>query len=844
MHLKHLLHKKSILSLALIFYVFSAYSLNDRDSTNSKNGRKNVSYLGYIPKKDSASGVSPHRFAKGFNVQLPSLIQGQIPGLNIYSAGEPGKPFEVYNRLFTSFNLSPVTFYVVDNIPIYGDIGFLNLDDIASISFVDGGTAASIYGDRAVNGAIIVTTKSPTSTLRVAYTGSASVSYVPKQVDVYSANEFREVVRTFWPEAAARLGSANTNWQDAIYQNSFGHQHSVALSDSRSGIPIRASIGYTDQQGVVKTTDYRRFTGAIALSPSFFNDDLKVDMGVWFAKEKSTPMQTIYGQNPENPIKNAIFFNPTFPIYEDNKYGGYYGNLETAGANNPVALLNQVDRSNKVRHINESIKATYRLPFLKELSFAAGFANVSTLQDQHNSDDSNAAWTKWRGALSYIQSKDVDYTNWDLSAAYDKDFKWLQSSVQAAVGISRTSFSSTYFDVLNRMGSLKSDNDLTVDTKDKGTFARFSYSLLDRYQVGLNFHNRKYSFFGKDADLNSYTINGSWNIKKESFLLSSTAVSQLSLFASIGKTHDGTEFGFSGLISSDIKPSSVTNFRVGGQVELYSGRVAALVAYQRNKVNDVVTTVLYPSGAYFNNLALINSGSLKSSNLELSVQALLLKIEDFSWRMGLSMSYATNDVDSCITQINGVKVQKTGEPIGAFFMRKQIYDANGKPKAGRYEDLGVIGNSLDDYYAYKKSIPSTLMSLHSQLRYKSWSLDLLGRASWGGYVYNGTASYSYYERLHTWPIANIPKLVERSSFVWPELSSDFYVENGSFFRMEYISLGYTFGGKLRPHLSATVQNAFLISGYSGVDPEVSSGIDEAGRYPRPRIFSVGLELTL
>jgi TonB-dependent starch-binding outer membrane protein SusC len=841
--------KRVPLTLILGSCFFCSYSSNHFVSNDSLDARKASAYLGFAPKDDSASVAYPNRFAKGYNTQLPALIQGQMPGLNIYSTGEPGKPFEVYNRLFTSFSLSSVSFYVVDNMPIYGSIGFLNLDDIASISFVDGGTAASIYGERAANGAIVIKTKAATRSLKVTYSGSAAVSSVAKQVDVYSASEFKKLVKVYAPYRVGDLGTANTNWQDAIYRSPLSHQHSVAISDSRYGIPFRASVGYADQQGVVKTTDYRKLTGAITVSPSFFNDDLKVDAGVWLANEKSSPLMGVSNSIQPNPIENAIFFNPTYPVHEANSYGGYFCFKNSDGTpsmfpQNPVALLEQVDQSNKTSHINESIRAAYRLPFLKALSFSAGLANVSSKTDQSRIVDSNTAWNPYRGASSYNQNMDYSYTSWDLGVSYTQEFEWLSSRIQATAGTSRTSFSSDYSDELRYDLRLMEHNTLTGDSRDKATFATLSYGILGRYQFGLNYRDGKSSFFGKDVDVESYQVNGSWNVKNEPFLVNSNAISRLTVFASAGKTKGGTDLAYSGPISFDIKPSAVTSLRVGAELGLYGGRVAASVAYNRSKVKDVITTVPIVYGTGFTTL-LANAGSLKSSSIEMVAQVLLLKSEDLSWHAGINLSYATNEVDEFQGYYNfqplSMQVLEVGKPIGSFYVNKQAYGANGKPIEGLYENTGDKNYS----HAYKQSTPSTLMSFSSQLRYKSWDLALMGRASFGNYVYNDVAINSYYDRIkYYWPIGNVSKLASRANFVTRQSSSDFYVENGSFFRMEYISLGYTFGGKLRPHVSATVQNAFLISGYSGVDPEVSSGIDNAGRYPRPRVFSLGLELSL
>lgn len=843
------LFKKSTLTLAFVSCFLFSHSSAKPSPNDTKDVRKTSSYLGFTPKEDSASVAYPNRFAKGYNVQLPALIQGQLPGLNVYSNGEPGKPFEVHNRLFTSFSLPNVSFYVVDNMPIYGNVGFLNLDDIASISFVDGGTAASIYGERAASGAIVIKTKAATSSLKVTYSGSAAVSSVAKQVDVYTADELKEIIRRYDPAQLTYLGTANTNWQDVIYRNSFSHQHSVAISDSRYGLPFRASVGYTDQQGVIKTTEYSRLTGAITVSPSFFNEDLRVDAGVWFANEKSSP--------DIGASSNAIFSNPSFPVYEDNSYGGYFYEKNADGTpayydfSNPLALLNQIDRSKKIWHVNESIKATYRLPFFRGLSVSAGLTRVSSKQDYTEAEDEKMARNYQSEASSIYQNNNGAYTTWDLAACYNREFDWLNSRVQATVGYTENRFETSSNSKIWRGGGLIEYSRSDDEANEKAAFARIRYSIFDKYTVGFSLHDGKSSYGWSDKNEGAYSVSGNWNVKKELFLENTKAISSLNVFASFGKTRGGEYITTESGSLSQLPVLSIYNFRVGAELVLYD-RVSVTIAYSRNKVKkDFPVMLPYPntSGygpAYYYNL-FVKEGGFKSSNMELAAQALLLSKNDFRWDTGISFSYAANEVEEIPNEsnmlISGNRVDKEGSPIGSFYLYKQIYDANGKPIEGKYEDLNSNGTTHDDYHVCQQPTPQALVSISSQLRYKSWDLSLLGRASFGNYVYNGVAARSTFGYL-VYRQYNASRLAERANFFYEQPYSDFYVENGSFFRMEYISLGYTFGGKLRPHLSATVQNAFIISGYSGIDPEVSSGNDYPGIYPRPRVFSIGLELAL
>ncbi len=839
--------QKSFLSFALISCFSYSFSSSSYGLTDTLGVRKTSFYLGFTPESSHSSVVHDSAFNKGYNVQLPALIQGQIPGLNIYSNGEPGKPFEMYSRLFSGFSLSKVDFYVVDNMPVYGGIEFLSLSDIASISYLDGLTAASVYGEKAANGAIVIRTKEATRILRVTYSGSAAISNVAKQIDVYSANEFRQLMTVYAPYLVNELGTSSTNWQDAIYRTAFSHQHSIAVSDTRNGIPFRISSSYANQDGVVKTTNYKKFSGALNVSPSFFNDDLRIVAGIWFADDKSSPLDLVPYTYTGNPIESAIFFNPTQPVYEANSFGGNFCNKYDNGTPsypyNPLALLEQTTKKSSNRFINENIKAEYRFPFIHELSVAFNFTGGNRKRDRSEEEDKNTAWNYSQGALSRSTNIHQTYKSWDLSTSYIKEFSWASSKIGATVGYLKNSDDQSTSSDEFLGGVLRQYYTTSGSTKDNALFGRIRYSILNRYEVGLNYRNGSSSFYGRDLnDIKLYSLSGRWMVGNEQLLKQSKVVSRFDIFSSFGETKSGFGGDYLGNVSWDIKPSTIKSFQVGTELGFYNNRASISIAYSRAKVRDVITIVPITMDGYL----LANQGSVKSSDFDVTVQGCAFKTSNFRWDVGFVMSYATNELEdlSDLTDmlIMGAKILKVGSPIGAFYLQKQVYNVDGKPLEGVYEDFNKNGYR-DDYYVGKQPTPSTLMSISSQLSYKGWDFSFLGRASLGNYVYNGIAASSYYGRLSTWGFSNVPRLVERTNFIKPQARSDIYVENGSFFRMEYLSLGYTFKGKMHPHLSATVQNAFLISSYSGVDPEVSSGVDNVS-YPRPRIISVALELAL
>ena len=833
------------LALLLAGYSSMAYGQASSDSSS-----KNSYYLG-VSLPQSAETVTSESFNKGFITQPAGLMQGLFTGLNIYPTGEPGKPFEVYSRLFTEFSQSAVRFYVVDNLPVYGDISFLNPSDIASISYLDGGASAAIYGNKAVNGAILIKTKATTRSLTVSYCGTGAVSYVPKLVDVYNADEYREYVKKYDPRYLSLLGSENTNWQEAIYRTAFSHQHSVVVSDNVYGIPVRVSTSFMDSKGAVIATDSKRFTGAIAVTPTFLNNSLSVDARLWFARHDGSPMHQYNKILPNNDVISLaiLSMDPTQPVYSNDGYGGYFYYKDVKGnpivPSNPLAILEQEERSRNQNQLNQSYTVSYCLPFLRDLTLSAGYAAASTFIGETAQDGGKTAWNYFYGQRRTEYSSNNLYDTWNVLARYQHQLKFFATSLSLAAGYSETSFdnSEKYSAWTNYQLSSRYNND--DDDDEKARFALVNVEMLNRYSAGVSVRSEKSSFYWRDFDVTSYSLSAGWNVKEEPFLKNVNAVASLSVFGSYSVSEGTPSINESDItISDDIKPSKMKTWNVGVAAGLLDGKATLRATYARNDANGLF--FLFPQSPSIYSLRLVNLGRIASSNFEVKADVRLLKRHDLTWKAQAAVSFATSEVKT-LREISdlyvvGYKSIEVGHPINSFYRKQQVYQINGRPIEGGYNDFNGNGNTSDDFYSVGQTTPSTLLSISSQLTYKRWELSFLGRAAFGASAYNSMEVESYYGKRY-FCVSNIVKSAEKAGFESWQGGSDYYVQNASFFRMEYISLGYTFGGKLRPNLAATVQNAFLITKYNGFDPETSTGIDEP-RYPLPRIFSVSLSLNL
>ncbi|RMF28769.1 MAG: SusC/RagA family TonB-linked outer membrane protein, partial [Bacteroidetes bacterium] len=344
-----------------------------------------VMVIGYgTVKKEDATGsvqsVSTEQFNRGSITSPQELLAGKIAGVRITTGSDPGGGAQIRIRGGSSLSASNDPLIVVDGVPVdnggiagaRNPLNFINPNDIESFTVLKDASATAIYGSRASNGVILITTKKGSLGRKIAveYNGNVSVSNALKKVDVLNATEFRALVEERFPEghvARSLLGSANTDWQDVIYQSALGQDHNLSVAGGIGVVPYRVSLGFTDKEGILMTDEFQRYTGALNLSPGFLDNRLQVNLNL---KAMSTDNRFA----TRGAIGSAISFDPTQPIYDEgNAYGGYFtwvqdnGDPNTLAPANPLALLElRKDVSNVKRYLVNST-VDYRFGFLPEL---------------------------------------------------------------------------------------------------------------------------------------------------------------------------------------------------------------------------------------------------------------------------------------------------------------------------------------------------------------------------------------------------------------------------------------------------------------------------------------------
>lgn len=857
----------------------------------------------------SISSVSSKDFNEGLISSPEQLINGKVSGVQIMSnSGSPTGGSTIRIRGGASLNASNDPLIVLDGVPlesggISGNTGnflsLINPADIESMTILKDASSTAIYGSRASNGVIIITTKKGTgSGVKVTFNTTNSVQTRTKMADMLSQGEFIDVINSRGTGTQkALLGTSSTDWNDQVFHTALGTDNNLSVAGRvAENWPIRVSVGYYNQNGLVRTDNAERFTGSLSLTPSFFNDHLKVSINAKGSLNNNRFANT-------SAIWAAATFNPTLPVYSGNsEYGGYWEAIDSdgkpvnAGVRNPLGMINQNKSTSKVQRFIGNADVDYKMHFLPELKYHL------TLGYDY-AEGKGSVYIPAEAAEYYtIDGKDYNYgpqknTNRLLTTYfnYNKDFRNIKSVVDATVGYDHQFWKSTspaYAEY-----STKGDVQSSIAATDQrhaliSYYARLNYTFDSRYMLTATVRGDGTSRFHKDNRWGTFpSVALAWRINEESFLKDSRAISNLKLRASYGVTgqQDGignynympvytlsqngaqVQFGDQWYYSyrptayvEDLKWETTTSWNFGLDFGFLKDRLSGSVDFYTRQTKDLLATVPSPAGSNFNKNILTNVGNVDSHGIEFSLNATPIDTKDFTWDLSYNMTWqkmkvknlslidggaATNTLVGPTIDSYQFQVLSEGYEPYMFYVYHQLYDEKtGKPVEGAYADLnndGVINSS--DLYRYHSPAPDLIFGLSTSLRYKKWSLGMSFRANVGNYVYNGmamntgawnTVSYNDFQ------LNNLNRSYLETGFQSRQYLSDYYVENASFLKMDNISLGYNFGrinNWFGLNVSAMVQNVFCITKYSGVDPEVPNGMDMSF-YPRPRIFSISLGL--
>ncbi|NTW24475.1 MAG: TonB-dependent receptor [Lentimicrobium sp.] len=894
--------------------------------------------IGYgTVKKSDATGsvavISSKDFNRGAITSPQDLLVGKTTGVVITSSGgAPGAGSTIRIRGGSSLNASNDPLIVIDGIPVdntgisgtANPLSLINPNDIESFTVLKDASATAIYGSRASNGVILITTKKGSSAggkkMMVSYGGNFSLNTIPSTVEVFGGEEYKNLVTELKDKgfsglndkALSRLGNENTDWQNEIYQNSFTQDHNLSVAGNVKQLPYRASLGYTNQDGILKNTNMSRLSGAVNLNPVLIKDYLKVDINF-----KGSQSKTDFSN--QGAVGSSVAYDPTQPVNNGNtRFGGYHtwvnladtladgsmdpnGYPNPIGVSNPVALLDQTTNNSTVNRMLGNVQLDYKFHFLPELR-----ANLNVGFDKSNSEGVNnapdeAAWTYRQGIgqkIDYTQDKSMELFDFYLN--YVKDITSIKSKIDLTAGYSWQHFQreGTNF---SRNGDETIIQDSTEYINENflvSFFGRLNYTLDDKYLLTVTLRDDGSSRFSEENRWGLFpAVALAWKIKEEGFAKDVRNLSDLKLRLGYGVTgqqdigdnyypylavyqlsEPTASYQFGNTFYPTLRPNpydenlkweTTTTYNIGLDFGFYDNRVTGAVDVYNRQTEDLIGYVPIAVGSNFSNYLTTNVGSLENKGIEFMIDVKPVVTKDVLWNIGFNISYNKNEITKIslnddpdypgvpVGGISGgvgnfIQNNNVGYAANSFYVFQQVYDANGMPIEGLYIDRSgdggnVSGNEQNKYH-YEKPAPDFVMGLSTSLRYKKFDAMLSARANIGNYVYNNVASSSaVYSSLYNQSgfYNNLPTQVNLTKFNNPQYWSDFYIENASFFRLDNVSIGYSFNEllneKLDARLSFTVQNALVLSNYNGLDPEVDGGIDN-NFYPRARTFVLGINL--
>ena len=909
------------IKVSYIGYIDKVLSISDNMKVKLESDSKalaDVVVIGYgTARKSDLTGSVATVKSKDFNKGLVSspeqLINGKVSGVQIMSnSGSASAGSTIRVRGGASLNASNDPLIVLDGVPleqggISGNssnfLSMINPSDIESMTVLKDASSTAIYGSRASNGVIIITTKKgQQGAVKVNFNTTNSLQTRAQMVDMLSRDEFVNVINQFGTDnQKSLLGTANTDWNDEVYHTAFGTDNNLSVSGSiDKWLPFRVSVGYYNQSGLVRKDNVERWTGNVVLTPSFFQDHLKLTINA-----KGTLNNNSF--NNGGAVWAAATFNPTIPVYSGNdKYGGYNEALDAdgypvnAGVRNPRGLVDLYDSKSKVSRFIGSMNVDYKVHFLPELKLHAtvgadyakgdGTVYVPAYAAQSYNKDESLGGSDYKYGPQKNENRLLT-----LYANYAKYFEDIKSNVDLTAGYDYQYWKSTT--PLYYTKSAAGTNLSTVKASDYrhvmlSYYGRINYSFDGKYLLTATVRRDASSRFSKDTRWGTFpSVALGWTLTEEPWLKNQKVLSNLKLRASYGVTGQqegignynylpvytysvtGAEAFINGqyintyrpeAYVSDLKWETTTSWNFGLDFGFLNGRIGGAIDFYTRKTKDLLASVPTAAGTNFSKTILTNVGNVDSKGIEISLNATPIQNKDWEWNLSYNFTWQNMKVKNLSLTKGGSQTNvKVGPSIDAyqfqvlsegyepymFYVYHQLYDSKtGKPIEGAYADLNNDGEiNESDLYRYHSPAPKYIMGLSTSLRYKQLTLGMSFRANIDNYVYNGMGmSTGAFETVsyNNSQLNNLNISFLKTGFKTRQYLSDYYVENASFLKLDNLSLSYNVG-KINKWasltVSAMVQNVFTITGYSGTDPEVPNGMDNSF-YPRPRTYSVSLGL--
>lgn len=813
----------------------------------------------------SVTAVSSKDFQKGTIASPEQLLQGKVAGLQIVTGGgSAGGGSKIRIRNESSLFASRDPLIVIDGVPVEGNsingggnlLNTINPNDIESMTVLKDASATALYGSRATNGVLIITTKKGTSGKpKFNYNTNFSIGTLAKKIDVFTGDEIRSIVNADAAKTGnngykALLGKANTDWQSLIYQTAIGWDNNLSVSGTlKKVLPYRLSAGYLTQSGILLTDKFDRATVALNLNPRLLNDHLSVNYSLKFAN-------TRYNHANGDAVGAAATFDPTQEVNAANKYGGYFEWLDANGkpqgtngnASNPNPLSLLKFRSNKetVNRVLTNAQVDYKLHWLPDLHLLVNAGIDYTSQNGNDNIDSTLVTNQSTGGryTQYKQSK--QNTLLEVSLSYAKEFKKIHSKLDLLVGHGYQDFLTNVYNFASysQAGKFITGTDPKPDEKQRfrleSFFGRMNFAYKSKYLLTASLRRDASSRFAKDYRVGYFpAFAAAWKLKDD-FFKNSHILSDLKLRGGWGVTgqQDGignydylaryslstttAQYQFGNNFFYFYRPApyypklkweTTTTQNLGLDFGFLNNRISGSVDFYLKKTKDLLSVVDQAPGQNFNISLLRNIGNLENSGIEFTVNTVPVKKQNLTWELGFNITAQstkitklTNIVDPSFTGLDadgisgGTGNYATKYQVGytphVYYLKQQVYDAvTGLPIEGLYHDINRDGTGEDRYYYSKSAVPSVMLGFNTQVSYKKWFVGLAAHGSYNNYLYNNFASRTgVLNAIQNGSVlTNGSRDYYNTGFRNQQYLSDYYLQNASFIRLDNINIGYNFG---------------------------------------------------
>jgi TonB-dependent starch-binding outer membrane protein SusC len=879
------------------------------------------------------TSVKPDDLNKGAIGDVGQLLQGKVPGLNITASGDPNKTAAIILRGASTINSPAGPFYVIDGIP-GADINAVSPDDIASIDVLKDASATAIYGNKASNGVIMVSTKrGKKGALQTVYSGYVGFESISNKLDMMDADQLRAyVAKNNATISTADDKGANTDWQKAVQKSSaFSHNHNISFSGGNDKSTYSASLNYLNKEGIMLQSGLERVNARISAEHHALNDHVIFGMNISSSNSKASnvPLQNMVFQQ-------ALKYNPTSPVY--NSDGTYFENLNNSGYFNPVSILKNATDDTKYTSLQGNFTIEAKLPFGFTYNANIAYQKGTSLHGEYynsyysknysggqfyvNGDPGNgrSLRTFYTGGLAYRNyyqnsSKTLEsYLTWAKHVGLHNikavvGYSWQENTLNEGLQASQTNFVSDYSGYNNfNLGNYASVSGFQMDfgtavyqtNRFISDFARVNYDFNEKYLFQASIRRDGSSVFGANNYWGYFpSVGAAWRISQEDFMKNVSLINELKLRASYGETGNAfglnaysaaqlynktstyysngsyaSSFGFTQGSNPDLKWEVTSTKNLGLDYSIWGGKISGAIDVYEKLTTGMIFGYSVPQSVDPSGFLNMNVGKIRNRGIEFSVSVNAIDTKDFNWTSTLNLASNKNlimnlkgpakygvNADSLkytaidVTGISGntTQIMTVGGQLGQFYS----FQYAGKSSAGKSQFVAKDGSLTEnpaigtDYHSIGNPQPKLMFGWQNNFRYKNFDLNIFFRGVTGNKIFNVTrADMSY---VYTAGVTNV--LQSAADDVKGDIKNNYtssrYVEDGSYIRLDNATLGYRFKFKSQYVSSvrcyATVNNAFVITKYKGIDPEItqggaSLGVDFNSFYPKTRTILLGVSV--